>query len=170
MSFKEQRRAITSSYGISPLRRRLTRWPAGQTLRTDVTLWCTGFRSALGLLTPLMLREPGGGIILDGRLATRVQKYPRVHMVGYGPSASAIRAAAPRRTSLSLRWAFPEHGPQPHIQPICVSAQQSPVSGSAAFVRKNRTLASIFVGYRRSRRRCIFPASDRVDDRPAAAK
>ena len=44
-----------------------------------------------------MLREPGGGITMSGRLATQVAKDPRVHLVGYGPSASTIdanRAAA----------------------------------------------------------------------------
>jgi cation diffusion facilitator CzcD-associated flavoprotein CzcO len=68
------------------------RWPDGQTLAADVILWCTGFRSALDHLAPLMLREPGGGIVMGGRLATRVEKDPRVHLVGYGPSASTIGA------------------------------------------------------------------------------
>ena len=39
-----------------------------------------------------MLREPGGGIIMIGKLATQVAKDPRVHLVGYGPSASTIGA------------------------------------------------------------------------------
>jgi hypothetical protein len=39
-----------------------------------------------------MLREPGGGITMSGRLATQVAKDPRVHLVGYGPSASTIGA------------------------------------------------------------------------------
>ena len=68
------------------------RWPDGETLGADVILWCTGFRSALDHLAPLMLREPGGGIVMGGRLATRVEKDPRVHLVGYGPSASTIGA------------------------------------------------------------------------------
>ncbi len=29
---------------------------------------------------------------MDGRLATRVAKDPRIHLVGYGPSASTIGA------------------------------------------------------------------------------
>jgi hypothetical protein len=37
-----------------------------------------------------MLREPDGGITMTGRLATQVAKDPRVHVVGYGPSASTI--------------------------------------------------------------------------------
>jgi cation diffusion facilitator CzcD-associated flavoprotein CzcO len=68
------------------------RWPDGTTLDADVLLWCTGFRSSLDHLAPLMLREPGGGIVMTGRLATQVARDPRVHLVGYGPSASTIGA------------------------------------------------------------------------------
>ena len=39
-----------------------------------------------------MLGEPGGGVTMTGRLATRVAKDPRIHLVGYGPSASTIGA------------------------------------------------------------------------------
>ena len=67
-------------------------WPDGTVLAADVILWCTGFRSALDHLAPLMLREPDGGIVMTGRLATQVAKEPRVHLVGYGPSASTIGA------------------------------------------------------------------------------
>jgi hypothetical protein len=68
------------------------RWPDGTVVRADVILWCTGFRSSLDHLAPLMLREPGGGIVMTGRLATQVAKDPRIHLVGYGPSASTIGA------------------------------------------------------------------------------
>jgi cation diffusion facilitator CzcD-associated flavoprotein CzcO len=68
------------------------RWADGTTLRADVILWCTGFRSALDHLAPLGLREPNGGIVMAGRLATQVARDPRVHLVGYGPSASTIGA------------------------------------------------------------------------------
>jgi hypothetical protein len=68
------------------------RWPDGTVVRADVILWCTGFRSSLDHLAPLMLREPGGGITMTGRLATQVAKDPRVPLVGYGPSASTIGA------------------------------------------------------------------------------
>jgi cation diffusion facilitator CzcD-associated flavoprotein CzcO len=68
------------------------RWPDGTELPADVILWCTGFRSSLDHLAPLMLREEGGGITMTGRLATQVAKDPRVHLVGYGPSASTIGA------------------------------------------------------------------------------
>jgi cation diffusion facilitator CzcD-associated flavoprotein CzcO len=68
------------------------RWDDGTTLDVDVILWCTGFRSALDHLAPLQLREDSGGIVMTGRLATQVAKDPRVHLVGYGPSASTIGA------------------------------------------------------------------------------
>jgi hypothetical protein len=68
------------------------RWPDGTFLRAEVIPWCTGFRSSLDRLAPLMLREPGGGITMTGKLATQVAKDPRVYLVGYGPSASTIGA------------------------------------------------------------------------------
>lgn len=68
------------------------RWANGTGLDVDVILWCTGFRSALDHLAPLQLREESGGIVMTGRLATQVAKDPRVHLVGYGPSASTIGA------------------------------------------------------------------------------
>ncbi|MGF1237801.1 NAD(P)-binding domain-containing protein [Streptomyces sp. 2-6] len=64
-------------------------WRDGRRVAADVILWATGFRAALGHLAPLGLREPGGGIRVDG---TRVLADPRVHLVGYGPSASTIGA------------------------------------------------------------------------------
>jgi len=68
------------------------RWEDGRMLDVDVILWCTGFRSSLDHLAPLMLQEESGGITMTGRLATQVAKDPRVHLVGYGPSASTIGA------------------------------------------------------------------------------
>lgn len=65
------------------------RWADGRTRTADVLLWCTGFRAALDHLTPLHLRGPGGGILMDG---TAVTADRRVHLVGYGPSASTIGA------------------------------------------------------------------------------
>ncbi|MER5601427.1 NAD(P)-binding domain-containing protein [Streptomyces sp. NPDC002265] len=64
-------------------------WKDGRHVAADVILWATGFRPAVGHLAPLRLREPGGGIRLDG---TRAVADPRVHLVGYGPSASTIGA------------------------------------------------------------------------------
>jgi cation diffusion facilitator CzcD-associated flavoprotein CzcO len=68
------------------------RWSDGTVVRADVILWCTGFRSALDHLAPLGLRGPDGGIAMAGRLATQVAADPRIHLVGYGPSASTIGA------------------------------------------------------------------------------
>ena len=68
------------------------RWDDGTEMEADVILWCTGFRSSLDHLAPLMLREPNGGIVMTGRLATQVAKDPRIHLVGYGPSSSTIGA------------------------------------------------------------------------------
>ena len=68
------------------------RWADGRELAVDTILWCTGFRSALDHLAPLQLREESGGITMTGRLATQVARDPRIHLVGYGPSASTIGA------------------------------------------------------------------------------
>jgi cation diffusion facilitator CzcD-associated flavoprotein CzcO len=69
------------------------RWADGTEQAADVILWCTGFRSSLDHLAPLMLREEEtGGIVMTGRLATEVKRNPRIHLVGYGPSASTIGA------------------------------------------------------------------------------
>jgi cation diffusion facilitator CzcD-associated flavoprotein CzcO len=64
-------------------------WRDGQRVAADAILWATGFRAAIGHLAPLGLREPGGGIRVDG---TRAVADPRIHLVGYGPSASTIGA------------------------------------------------------------------------------
>jgi hypothetical protein len=67
-------------------------WDDGTILDVDVILWCTGFQSSLDHLAPLQLRGERGGIVMTGRLATQVAKDPRIHLVGYGPSASTIGA------------------------------------------------------------------------------
>jgi cation diffusion facilitator CzcD-associated flavoprotein CzcO len=64
-------------------------WDDGRQVGADVILWATGFRAALNHLAPLHLRGPGGGIRMDG---TSVAGEPRVHLVGYGPSASTVGA------------------------------------------------------------------------------
>lgn len=64
-------------------------WADGTEQRADTILWATGFRAALDHLAPLGLREPGGGIRMNG---TEVVAEPRVHLVGYGPSASTVGA------------------------------------------------------------------------------
>jgi cation diffusion facilitator CzcD-associated flavoprotein CzcO len=65
------------------------RWQDGSTLDADVIVWATGFRAAVDHLAPLGLRTSGGGILMDG---TKVVAEPRLHLVGYGPSASTIGA------------------------------------------------------------------------------
>ncbi|MEU3725020.1 FAD-dependent oxidoreductase [Streptomyces sp. NPDC031705] len=64
-------------------------WADGRNEDADVILWATGFRPAVDHLAPLRLREPGGGIRVEG---TRAARDERVHLVGYGPSASTIGA------------------------------------------------------------------------------
>jgi thioredoxin reductase len=64
-------------------------WEDGRFAAADVILWATGFRAAVQHLAPLHLRGPGGGIRMDG---THVAGEPRIHLVGYGPSASTIGA------------------------------------------------------------------------------
>ncbi|MFF5161027.1 NAD(P)-binding domain-containing protein [Streptomyces sp. NPDC000348] len=76
-----------------PLFERITpdgvEWADRRRVAADVILWATGFRPAVGHLAPLRLREPGGGIRVEG---TRAVADPRIHLVGYGPSASTIGA------------------------------------------------------------------------------
>ncbi|MFG2134058.1 NAD(P)-binding domain-containing protein [Streptomyces sp. NPDC048751] len=72
-------------------------WSDGRRVDADVILWATGFRAAIDHLAPLRLREQGGGIRLDG---TRAVADPRVHLVGYGPSASTIGANRAGRSAV----------------------------------------------------------------------
>ncbi|AJZ83572.1 NAD(P)-binding domain-containing protein [Streptomyces sp. AgN23] len=64
-------------------------WADGRHVAADTILWATGFRAAIDHLAPLRLRERGGGIAVEGTQAVRD---PRVHLVGYGPSASTVGA------------------------------------------------------------------------------
>ncbi len=75
--------------GESPLPERGRELEGGRRVAADVILWATGFRPAVEHLAPLRLREPGGGIRVEG---TRAVADPRIHLVGYGPSASTIGA------------------------------------------------------------------------------
>lgn len=61
----------------------------GREVAADVILWATRFRASIDHLSPLRLREPGGGIRVDG---IRVLKEPRLFLVGYGASASTLGA------------------------------------------------------------------------------
>ncbi len=80
-------------YSRLPMFSRITpdgvEWPDGRTLDVDAILWATGFRADLAHLAPLRLREPSGGIRMGG---THTVLDPRIHLVGYGPSASTIGA------------------------------------------------------------------------------
>lgn len=64
-------------------------WSDGTFRPVDAIIWATGFRAALQHMAPLHLREPGGGIRMDG---TRAALDERIHLVGYGPSASTVGA------------------------------------------------------------------------------
>lgn len=64
-------------------------WADGRFLAADAILWATGFRHALDHLAPLGLRSRAGGIRMRG---TQVDADPRIHLLGYGPSASTIGA------------------------------------------------------------------------------
>lgn len=97
-----------------PLFERLTPtgvvWDDGRTAEADAILYATGFRPALDHLAPLRLREAGGGIRMDG---TRTLRDARVHLVGYGPSASTIGAnRAGRAAAVGVRGLLTED-PQP---------------------------------------------------------
>jgi thioredoxin reductase len=92
ISAMQARGVLTRQPMFSEILEHGVRWSNGEIQQADVILWCTGFRSSLDHLAPLMLREAGGGITMTGRLATQVAKEPRIHLVGYGPSASTIGA------------------------------------------------------------------------------
>ena len=84
---------------------------ADRFVTADVILWATGFRAAVQHLAPLHLRAPGGGIRLDG---THVAGEPRIHLVGYGPSASTIGAnRAGQAAARELRRALKDPGELP---------------------------------------------------------
>ncbi|MFC8303555.1 FAD-dependent oxidoreductase [Specibacter sp. NPDC057265] len=61
----------------------------GTGFAADAVLWATGFRASMDHLRPLKLREPGGGVLMDG---VKVAREPRLLMVGYGASASTLGA------------------------------------------------------------------------------
>ncbi|WP_240192284.1 NAD(P)-binding domain-containing protein [Glycomyces sp. YM15] len=74
------------------------RWGDERFIAVDTILWATGFRAALDHLAPLKLRGSGGGIVMEG---TRAAADARVHLVGYGPSASTIGANRAGRAAVS---------------------------------------------------------------------
>lgn len=64
----------------------------------DVLLWATGFRHELHHLRGLGLRSEHGGIAIDG---TTAAVDPRIHLLGYGPSASTIGANRAGRAAVN---------------------------------------------------------------------
>lgn len=88
---QEQEAAARGVYQAEPMFAEVlpdgVRWADGRTRHADAIVWATGFRPDVGHLAPLHLREASGGIRLDG---TRAARDPRVHLIGYGPSASTI--------------------------------------------------------------------------------
>ncbi|MEU9132783.1 FAD-dependent oxidoreductase [Kitasatospora sp. NPDC048540] len=70
----------------------------GHEERVDAIVWATGFRPEVKHLAPLGLRGPGGGIRMEG---TRAAADPRIHLVGYGPSASTVGANRAGRAAVN---------------------------------------------------------------------
>ncbi|VTP96324.1 NAD(P)-binding domain-containing protein [Sphingobacterium daejeonense] len=68
------------------------KWEDGTKVEADVIFWNTGFRHSLDHLKSLDLVNDLEGIEMSGKLATQVKKDPRIHLTGYGPSASTIGA------------------------------------------------------------------------------
>ncbi|MFJ8145927.1 NAD(P)-binding domain-containing protein [Streptomyces sp. NPDC096048] len=84
-------------------------WSDGRHVAADAILWATGFRPAIEHLRPLRLREAGGGIRVEG---TRAVADPRIHLVGYGPSASTIGANRAGRAAVrDIRRLLTEQAP-----------------------------------------------------------
>ncbi len=95
-------------------------------LGIDVLLWCTGFRPALGHLAPLRLREAGGGIRVEGTAAVRE---PRLHLLGYGPSASTVGAdRAGRAAAVGISAALASRDSEDDALTRAASPPPAPVS------------------------------------------
>ncbi|QOR47781.1 NAD(P)/FAD-dependent oxidoreductase [Trueperella pecoris] len=72
-------------------------WGQQEYVELDAIIWATGFRANLRHLSPLRLRTRGGGILMEG---TRVAKYPNLHLLGYGASASTVGARRDARAAV----------------------------------------------------------------------
>lgn len=88
----EKRGVLTRFPMFSEITATGVKWEDGREERADIILWNTGFKSSLEHLDAVLPKEENGGILMDGRLATMVAREPRIHLVGYGPSASTIGA------------------------------------------------------------------------------
>jgi cation diffusion facilitator CzcD-associated flavoprotein CzcO len=115
---QERKAAERGVYRREPIFERITpdgiAWSDGREQRADVILWATGFRPVIGHLGPLRLRERSGGIRLDG---TRAVRDPRVHLVGYGPSASTIGANRAGRAAAKELHHLLRDAARDHAQP-----------------------------------------------------
>ncbi|TKV28421.1 NAD(P)/FAD-dependent oxidoreductase [Arthrobacter sp. NamB2] len=87
---------LVSRGPLAELRERSAVFADGAEEQIDAVLWATGFRAALDHLAPLRLREPGGGILMDG---VHVVREPRLLLVGYGASASTLGASRAGRAA-----------------------------------------------------------------------
>jgi cation diffusion facilitator CzcD-associated flavoprotein CzcO len=104
---QERRAAELGAYARRPMFAQVepdgVRWVDGTFEPADVILWATGFRPAVGHLAPLQLRTRHCGIRLrapfDEHTFTTSTADPRVHFVGYGPSASTIGATRAGRSA-----------------------------------------------------------------------
>ncbi|WP_423221535.1 NAD(P)-binding domain-containing protein [Intrasporangium flavum] len=104
---QEARAAELGAYRRRPMFERIepdgVRWADGTFEPADIILWATGFRPSVGHLAPLHLRSEHGGIRLraphDRHTFTTSTADPRIHFVGYGPSASTIGANRAGRTA-----------------------------------------------------------------------
>lgn len=92
MEAMEKKGVLTRFPMFSEITQKGVKWENGKEIEADIILWNTGFRWPMSHLDPVLPREEGGGIKMSGRLATEVAKEPRIHLVGYGPSASTIGA------------------------------------------------------------------------------
>ncbi|MFG2692532.1 NAD(P)-binding domain-containing protein [Kitasatospora sp. NPDC048407] len=88
-----------------------------QELAVDVIIWATGFRAELTHLAPLALRGPGGGIRMTG---TRVTDDPRIHLLGYGPSASTVGANRAGRAAVNEVVRLLRGSDRPAAEPAAV--------------------------------------------------
>jgi cation diffusion facilitator CzcD-associated flavoprotein CzcO len=102
----------------------------GSTAGADVILWATGFRAALNHLAPLHLREPGGGIRMNG---PQVEKLPQLFLVGYGESASTLGATRAGRAAALA--ALDLLGPAATPRPPRRTPSESPVPSRGAALR-----------------------------------
>ena len=74
------------------------RWADGPRRPADVILWATGFRPALDhLRAPAAARNRAAASSSTARARSRE---PRLHLVGYGPSASTIGASRAAREAV----------------------------------------------------------------------